>query len=193
MGKMWLMYQSECKERWIWAQCLEQMGPGEPHRCGLKTQLAIGRPGEEQENMPKFSLFKEVTFSVTKITYFFLFCLFRIVPMAYGGSQSEGSNRPMPQPQQCGIRTTSVTYTTAHDNAGSLTHWARPGIEPTSSWILGGFINCWATMGNSLSFNLICTFFWYALVFWLNQIVILFLHDLCLWGFVEEDFLTSRS
>ena len=24
-------------------------------------------------------------------------------------------------------------------------HWARPGIEPSSSWILVGFINLWAT------------------------------------------------
>ena len=29
-----------------------------------------------------------------------------------------------------------LAYTTAHDNAGSLTHWARPRIEPDSSWIL---------------------------------------------------------
>ena len=28
-----------------------------------------------------------------------------------------------------------------HGNAGSLTHWARPGIEPTSSWILVRFVN----------------------------------------------------
>ena len=35
----------------------------------------------------------------------------------------------------------SVTYTTAHDNARSLTHSARPGIEPTSSWILVRFIS----------------------------------------------------
>ena len=33
-----------------------------------------------------------------------------------------------------------MTYTTAHSNAGSLTHWVRPGIEPTSSWVLVGFI-----------------------------------------------------
>ena len=33
------------------------------------------------------------------------------------------------------------TYTIAHDNAGSPTHWARPGIEPASSWILFGFIS----------------------------------------------------
>ena len=29
-----------------------------------------------------------------------------------------------------------LAYTTAHSNAGFLTHWARPGIEPTSSWML---------------------------------------------------------
>ena len=41
----------------------------------------------------------------------------------------------------CGIRATSVTYTTAHGNAGSLTHWTRPGIKLTSSWILVGFLS----------------------------------------------------
>ena len=34
----------------------------------------------------------------------------------------------------------SVTHTTAHGNAGSLTHWARPGNGPTSSWMLVGFV-----------------------------------------------------
>ena len=38
--------------------------------------------------------------------------------------------------QQCGIWATSVTYTTAHGNARSLTHWAWPGIEPVTSWFL---------------------------------------------------------
>ena len=33
-----------------------------------------------------------------------------------------------------------ATYTTAHGNAGSLTHLARPGIELASSWILVGYI-----------------------------------------------------
>ena len=32
-------------------------------------------------------------------------------------------------------------HTTAHGNVRSLTHWIRPGIEPTSSWILAGFVN----------------------------------------------------
>ena len=31
------------------------------------------------------------------------------------------------------MRTESLTYTTAHSNARSLTHWARPGVEPGSS------------------------------------------------------------
>ena len=31
-------------------------------------------------------------------------------------------------------------YTTAHGNDGSLTHCARPGIEPVSSWVLVGFV-----------------------------------------------------
>ena len=34
----------------------------------------------------------------------------------------------------------SATYTTAHGNAWSLTHWARPGIEPETSWFLVRFI-----------------------------------------------------
>ena len=34
----------------------------------------------------------------------------------------------------------SATYTAAQGNARSLTHWASPGIEPTSSQILVGFV-----------------------------------------------------
>ena len=50
------------------------------------------------------------------------------------------SCQPTPQQQQCEIWAASVTYTTAHSNPGSVIHWARPGIEPTSSWILVGFV-----------------------------------------------------
>ena len=35
----------------------------------------------------------------------------------------------------------------SHGHARSLTHWARSGIEPESSWILVGFVNQWATTG----------------------------------------------
>ena len=33
------------------------------------------------------------------------------------------------------------TYTTAHGNAGSLTPLSEAGTEPTSSWILVGFVS----------------------------------------------------
>ena len=47
----------------------------------------------------------------------------------------------MSEPRQRQIRAASVTYTTAHSNTQSLTHWARPGIEPATSWFLVGFVS----------------------------------------------------
>ena len=43
------------------------------------------------------------------------------------------------------------TYTTAHGNTSSLTHWARPGIKPISAWMPARFVTTeprqepWAT------------------------------------------------
>ena len=77
----------------------------------------------------------------------FVCCLFRAPPLAYGGSQTRGqigagaAGLHTPQPQQRGIRATFATYTTAHDNAGSLTHRTRPGIEPVSLWMLVRFVS----------------------------------------------------
>ena len=49
---------------------------------------------------------------------------------------------PTPHSQQHQIWGSLTTYSTAHGNASrSLTHWAGPGIKPTSSWILVGFVN----------------------------------------------------
>ena len=42
--------------------------------------------------------------------------------------------QPCPMPKQLRIEAASTTYTTAHGNAGYLTHWARLGIEPSPSW-----------------------------------------------------------
>ena len=47
----------------------------------------------------------------------------------------------MPQPQQFQIWVTSATYTTAHSNTRTLTHWVRPRIEPATSWFLVRFIS----------------------------------------------------
>ena len=46
----------------------------------------------------------------------------------------------MPQRQPLQILAAAETYTAAHSNAESLTHWVRPGIEHTSLWILAGFV-----------------------------------------------------
>ena len=74
----------------------------------------------------------------------FFFLLFRAAPKAYGSSQVKGeigaAATSLYLPQQCQIQALSSTYTTAHGNTRSLTHWARPGIEPTTSWFLVGFI-----------------------------------------------------
>ena len=55
------------------------------------------------------------------------------------GSNQSCSCRPTPQPQPCRIRASSATHTTVHSNTGSLSHGVRPGLEPTSSWILATF------------------------------------------------------
>ena len=62
--------------------------------------------------------------------------------MARGGSQARGLIRAV----AAGLRHShssarSETHTTADSNAGSLTHGARPRIEPTTSWFPVGFVS----------------------------------------------------
>ena len=85
-------------------------------------------------------------FSLSLFFFFFFFLLFRATLIAYRCSQARGrigavANQPMPQPQQHWIWASSATYSTASGNAGSLTHWERSGIEPTTSWVPVGFIS----------------------------------------------------
>ena len=109
---------------------------------------------------------------------FFFFCLFiflsffRAAPVAYGGSQARGPIGAVVASlhrshSNTGIQAASATYNVAHSNPGSLTHWARSGIEPAFSWILVGFVNRWATRGTPITFSyfnfLICNF---SLVFY---------------------------
>ena len=72
--------------------------------------------------------------------FFFSFLGTHVALWRFPGESSNWSYNcrptPQPQPQPRQIRAASVTYTTAHGNAGSLTHWVRPGFEPESSWIL---------------------------------------------------------
>ena len=50
------------------------------------------------------------------------FCLFRVTPAAYGGSQARAPRSCRPRTQLRSLRAESAAYTTAHCNAASLTH-----------------------------------------------------------------------
>ena len=106
----------------------------------------------KSEEIIFFFLMFLTSFSV----FFFFFVLFKAAPTAHGGSQARGlqSHSCQPQPQQRQIWASSVTYTTAHGNARSLTHWARPGTEPTTSWFLVGCVSTAPWQGLT-SFSLI--------------------------------------
>ena len=57
-------------------------------------------------------------------------------------------------------RNPSAIFVRAHPNARSLTHWVRPGIKPTSSWILVRWTQFLLSRdGNSSSFLFILFFF----------------------------------
>ena len=95
------------------------------------------------------------------------------------GSNWSDSCRPTPWPQQWWIRAESVTYTTAHSNAGSPTHWAKPGIEPTSSWTRVRFVAAvsWRTLPPSYYLHwCVNRFNW---VFYLDN------HIICSYSFVS--------
>ena len=90
-------------------------------------------------------------------TYFFLIYFFsflgphlRHMAVPRLGVELELQLGPMPQPWQCQIPTTSVAYAIACGNAECLTHWAAPGIEPTSSQTLCRVLNPLSHNVNSL-------------------------------------------
>ena len=57
-------------------------------------------------------------------------CLFRAAPASHESSQARGS---------IGVVVPGLHH--SHSNAGTLTHWVRPGIEPAPSWFLVGFVS----------------------------------------------------
>ena len=108
--------------------------------------------GVHQSSQPNFAASKILYqwFLRNFLSFFFFFCFLGLYPrdreISRLGIKLELQLPAVPQPQQCGIWATSATYTTAHGNAGSLTHRARAGIEPATSWFLVGFVNHWATI-----------------------------------------------
>ena len=84
---------------------------------------------------------------------FFFFFLFMAVPVAYGSYWARvwiGAAAGFKlQPWKHQIQAAPETYATAYSNSGSLTHWARPGIEPTSSQRQHQVLNPLSHSGNS--------------------------------------------
>ena len=95
------------------------------------------------------------------------------MPVAYGSSQASRSCRLMPQLWPHQIQAPSVTCIAAFSNTGSLTHWARPGIKPASSWRQHHVLNPLSHSGNSTysNFNEWSNVLFFLWVFKINQIL----------------------
>ena len=101
-----------------------------------------------QKGLPYPPIFL-LSFSFSSSTFFFPFA-------AYGSSQAKlsqiGATAASHSRSHSRILAMSENYTRAHGNERSPTHWARPGIEPSSSQILVGFVST-APQQKFLSFS----------------------------------------
>ena len=98
--------------------------------------------------------------------------------VSWPGIKSELQLWPVSHPWQHWIQATSVTCAEACSNAGSLTHWARAGIQPASSqrqsWVLNllshnrnslfSFLNIFSEY-RILGLQLFFIYKWYYVVF----------------------------
>ena len=92
---------------------------------------------------------------------------------------------PGPMEVQGRIRAASASLHHSHSNAGSLTHWVKSWIKPTSSWILIMFLFCWATIGTPW-WKHSCFFLQQPLVFFLGHFLHLPLAEKT-WGFKVDN------
>ena len=88
--------------------------------------------------------------------------------MAYGSFQARGRIRATAAGHShSNLGSELPAYTTAYGNAGSPTRWARPGIEPASSWILIEFIS--TALRRELPFLFLLFFFFFET--WTAQVI----------------------
>ena len=75
--------------------------------------------------LSRYRLYHPECFQSFLLFFFFFFCLFRATPVTYGGSQARGL-----------IGAVAGGLHQSHSNTGSVTHWARLGInvQPHDSW-----------------------------------------------------------
>ena len=108
--------------------------------CGILNPLCQAGQGSQdaadpivpQQELPN------VCVCVCVLFCFVLFCFWSFVFLGPHPQHMEVSRLGVQSELQLSAYT-SVTYTTVHGNARSLTHWMRSGIEPASSQILVGF------------------------------------------------------
>ena len=132
-----------------------------------------------------FQLFSFVSFFLCKFRpvgslYLLLLLFFFSGPHPqYMEVPSLGVKLELQLPACTTVTATSVTYTTVHGNTRSLTHWLRPGIEPTTSWFLVGLV---CTVPLQQWFN---SCLWKHFVFKLGADFMDFFFNGCLPGFLS--------
>ena len=134
--------------------CFSGEGWRSPYRCALTSQvtfifekrgiLLTGSWRWWWPHWPKSKIFPHEVGSRDDWEFFlfFFFWLFRVEPAAYLSSWARGR-----------IGAIAAGLHHSHSNLGSLTHWVRPGIEPTSSWVLCQVLNLLSHNRNSVSGN----------------------------------------
>ena len=144
-------FHSKCTNLHFYQQCRRIPFPPYPHQHLLFADILM------MAILTCVKLYLIIVF--LGFSFFFFSWLFRAASMAYGGSQARGLIRATTAglPQQCQIQAASVTYTTAHSSTGSLTHWARAGMGPATSWFLVRFVSAmpwWELHVSHYSFDL---------------------------------------
>ena len=89
----------------------------------------------------------------------YFICSFRATPKAHGSSQTMGGIRAIATSlwhSYSNEGSEPCLYTIAPSNTGSLMHWARPGIEPASSWILVRLVSHWTATRTPKSYQFLC-------------------------------------
>ena len=84
-------------------------------------------------------------------SFFFFFSPFSVAPAAYGSSQVRSQIRAGAEPYVTTTATWHLSCICNQCHTGSLTHWMRPGIEPTSSWRRCQVLNWLSHHRNSLA------------------------------------------
>ena len=139
--------------------------PGLPERPVIHKNNHWAHASHLDQTDPNITCSDIISHSPISLVFVCLFVSLvfsRAAPEACGGSQARvqiGAVATGIHHSHSNAGSQPHLYTTAHGNAGSLTHWARLGIKPATSWFLDGFINHWAMMGIPPSL------FWIAFIY----------------------------